>query len=216
MRTIVIYFGWLYSILSSNKVITTAVYGITLTNIIICSHSSNDFSQNFDKQMEAKSQFQYCPNFSDLTIHQAEVANYSTTISSAICLTLLLLLLGLLVLYKAYKTTLLRLFFYYSTATAIALVVRVLNVELQFDVDRNFCNWLAFLAQWWVMTVHLLSLSLVIYLTSKTYQKLRSRPLFPCFKNVSKRCIIVMEVLYTSLAVLLPLVYVWVPLKHHK
>ena len=95
-------------------------------------------------------------------------------------------------------------------------MVQVFNIELQFDVNRNFCHWIAFLAQWWVMTVHLLSLSLVIYLTSKTYQKLRSRPLFPCFKNVSKRCIIVVEVLYTSLAVLLPLVYVWVPLKHHK
>ena len=166
--------------------------------------------------MEVKSQFQFCPNFSNLTIYQAKVSNYSTTISSAICLSLLVLLLGLLVLYKAYKTTLQRLFLQYTTAVAITNVVRVLNVELQFDVNKNFCNWLALLEQWWVMTVQLLALSLVIYLSYETCQKLRSRPLFPCYKNVSKRSAILIEVLYTSLAVLLPLVYVWMPMKHHK
>ena len=174
------------------------------------------FHPELRQKMEAKSQFHFCPNFSDLTIYQAKVANYSTTISSAICLSLLLLLLGLLVLYKAYKTTLQRLFLEYTTAVAITNVVRVLNIELQFDVNKNFCNWLALLEQWWVMTVQILALSLVLYLFSETCQKLRSRPPFPCFKNVSKRSAIVIEVLYTSLAVLLPLAYVWVPMKHHK
>ena len=166
--------------------------------------------------MDEKSQFQYCPNLSNLTIHQAKIVNYSNTISAAIGLALIFLLLCLLVLHKAYKTTLQRIFFYYTTATAITLIDKVLNVELQFDLSNNFCIWLAFLQQWWILTVQLLVLSLVLYLCCNTYQKLRSRSLFPCFRSVSKRCITATEVLYTSLAVLLPLVYLWMPIKHHK
>lgn len=163
-----------------------------------------------------KSQFLYCPNLSNITVHQAKIVNYSNTVSSAIGLALILLLLSLLILYKAYKTTLQRLFFHYTTATAITFTSAVLNIELQFDVDRSFCSWLAFLSQWWYLTVQLFGLILIVHLSAATYLKLRSKSLLPCFSKISKRCAIVMEVLYTILAVLLPLSYLWMPIKQHK
>ncbi len=86
-------------------------------------------------------------NCSNLSISRSTI-NYICTATSSICLTILLLLLVLLIFYRAYKTILQRLHLYSLVATVLNTLFYVLNVELQFDIDKRFCSSLAFLETW--------------------------------------------------------------------
>ena len=166
--------------------------------------------------MELRSQFQYCPNSSALTTDQAKVANYSYVISGGLGLTTTLVLLSLLILYKAFKTALQRLFLYFTLAVGISDVIQVLNVELQFEGSRDFCSWLGFLGQWTSLSFRLLAIGLVLYISAVTFQKFRSHSLCLCSKTVSTKFIVFLEVLYLSAIILIPGAGLSVVLKQHE
>ncbi len=159
------------------------------------------------------SQFIYCPNVSSLTIQQAKIANYVVTISAAACLAFMLVQLSLLLLYKAYKTALQRLFFHYAFSTSVYLMSTVLMIELQFNISKKICSWLAFIKEWWYLNANLLLLGLVVTLTVTTYSKMRSKHSHLCR---SRKLSLIFELLFTVLAFLLPLSYLWKIMERHR
>lgn len=151
------------------------------------------------KVMEHKSQF--CPNS---TADQWAIANYIYSAIGVISLTITLLLLSLLILYKGFKTVLQRLFLYFTLEVIAADVVQVLNVELQFhDANRDFCKWLGFLAHWLSMSYNLLAVSLILYVSAITIQKARSQPFCKCSKKFSSKFLVSFEVLYLVATVII-------------
>ncbi len=134
--------------------------------------------------------------------------NYICTVTSSICLTILLLLLVLLIFYRAYKTILQRLYLYFLIATVLNTLVYALNVELQLDIDKRFCSWLGFLEIWSENLTQLLTFGLTVYLVAMTYRKLRG-------KDFKKNFRASWEVIYICGTILFPMVYLWVPFHHN-
>ena len=164
------------------------------------------------------SQFIFCPsNFSNFTIYQRKMANISYTVTGAAGLTLATVLLCLLILYRAFKTTLQRLFLYFTAVVGVTDVIQVLNVELQFKkVDEEFCSWLGFLGQWLELSYNILAIGLVVYVSLLTCRKIWPKKIDPLFKKVTKKCLLAMEVLYLFVAVVGPAAGFAVLLKEHK
>ncbi len=150
------------------------------------------------------SQFDNCSN---LNISRSTI-NYISTATSSICLTILLLLLVLLIFYRAYKTILQRLYLYFLVATMLNALFHVLNVELQFNINRRICSWLGFLEIWTANLTQLLTFGLTVYLVAMTYRKLRG-------KDFKKNFRVLWEVMYICGTILFPLTYLWVPFYHH-
>ena len=157
-----------------------------------------------DEDGVSQSQFQYCPNSSNFTVHQGELTNYSYVISGAVSLIVTLLLLTLQILYKSVKTTLQRLFLYFTIAVAMSLAIQVLNMELQFEVSESFCSWLGYLGQSIGMTWQILATGLVIFISNTTCRKLWPRSSKSYCKTTSLCCARVFEVLYLLAAFILP------------
>lgn len=166
-------------------------------------------------KMDLQSQFLNC---SDLPqVHQLQKANLINTVFTTTSLLIQLVLLALLVLYKACKTTLQRLFLYLTLFTALNTIVLVCNVELQFDIGPDFCAWIGFFTVWTDFLIELFSISLTCYLIAVTLQKLKGKQLCSYKKILcSKRQKILIEVVCTCLLVCLPLILVtWWPYKYH-
>ena len=152
-----------------------------------------------------RSQFQFCPNSSNFTILQGKIANYSYAITGALGLTTTLVLLFLLILYKAFKTALQRQFLYFTLAVAVSDIIQVLNVELQFDVNRDFCSWLGFLDQWTSLSSNLLVIGLVVYISAVTCQKLRpAKSIGLHSRTISTKCFVLLEVSYLCAVISIP------------
>ena len=88
--------------------------------------------------MKHQSQFLNCYDLP--LVSQLETVNYINTLFRAVGFLVLLSLLGLLVLYRAYHSTLQRLHLTLTIVTTLNTAVTVLNVELQFDVDQRSEN----------------------------------------------------------------------------
>jgi hypothetical protein len=116
---------------------------------------------------------------------------------------LLVLLLALLVLHRAYQTVLQRLFLYFITATALHNVV--INIQLHFSFYREFCGWVGFCNVWTANLLDLLNFSFTVYLIATTYQRFKGERL-PCL-GCCRRHPVLTEVLCVVTVILLPLSY---------
>ena len=164
-----------------------------------------------------RSQFQFCPNSSNFTILQGKIANYSYAITGALGLTTTLVLLFLLILYKAFKTALQRQFLYFTLAVAVSDIIQVLNVELQFEVNRDFCSWLGFLGQWTSLSFNLLVIGLVVYISVVTCQKLRpAKSVGLHSRTISTKCFVLLEVSYLCAMISIPAAGLSVLLKERR
>ena len=173
--------------------------------------------------MDLQSQF---PNCSDLPpVHELKKVNLINTVFTTASLLIQLVLLALLVLYKSWKTTMQKLFLYLTLFTVLNTLIKVCNVELQFDIGPSprtaghslgFCAWIGFFTVWTDVLIELFSISLIFYLIAVTFQKLKRKQLCSFKKNLcSKRQKILMEVVFTCLLVCLPLVFIWWPFTKH-
>ena len=164
--------------------------------------------------MELQSQFLNC---SDLPpVHELKKVNLINTVFTTASLLIQLVILALLVLYKSWKTTLQRLFLYLTLVLALNTLIQVNNVEIQFNIDPDFCAWIGFFTVWTDILIELFSISLIFYLIAVTFQELKGKQLCSFKKNLcSKRQKILMEVVFTCLLVCLPLILTWWPYKYH-
>lgn len=156
-------------------------------------------------------------NCSDLpSVSQLKLANLIHTLSSCVGLLVLLLLLALLILYRAYHSTLQRLFLALTLVTALNIAVTVLSVELQFNLDPRLCQWIGLGNVWTGNLIELFSLALTVYLTGVTYQQLRGKRCRCTWRKLSrKRHRVAAELACLTLLALLPLSYIWVPAYYH-
>ncbi len=161
--------------------------------------------------MEGNSQFTNC---SSLTIDRLKRANTIIVTFCAVSLLLLLLFLAFLVLYRAYRTTLQRLFLYLTIATALDFMVATLNIELQFDVTPKFCAWIAFGDVWTTSVIELFHFCFTAYLIATAYQKIRGRQI-QCLGGCRRHPVLTEIICTTAIIFLLPLSYLWVPIYHH-
>jgi len=94
-------------------------------------------------------------------------------------------------------------------------VIQVLNVELQFKVSEDFCSWLGFLGHGLELSYNFLAIGLMGYISFITCQKIWPKKIGPHFKKVTTKRLLVMEVVYLSVAVIIPSVGFAVLLKEH-
>ena len=81
----------------------------------------------------------------------------------------------LLKFYKAYTSTLQRLFLYLTIVTVIQEACITMNVEHQFQYNgqETFCEWIRIVSQWTGMMVYLVTLGIIIYLLYKVYEQFK-------------------------------------------
>ncbi len=125
---------------------------------------------------------------------------------------LLLVFLVLLVLYRAHRTTLQRLFLYLTIATALDAMVTILDIELQFDIDPRLCGWIGFGDVWMGNLVELFNTAIVVHLSTTAYQRLKGREV-RCLSSCRRHPVLI-ETVCVAAIVLFPLSYLWVPIVH--
>lgn len=155
---------------------------------------------------------QFPVNCSNFTAHQSRVLNLTRSVTASVCLVVILLIIVLLFFYRAYESTLQRLFFYLSTVTLIYEIANVLQMEhlWQYHQQKKLCAYLGFCDQWTVAMVYLSTIQINIFLMYKVYEQFRGA-LCPSISH-SQRCRIVLEICSVLCVVLIPCAYLWKPL----
>ena len=164
-----------------------------------------------DPQFEA---LQNCTNF---TNHQLKSINLARSLSGILCMVTVLLILIVLVFYKAYKTTLQRLFLYITAAVVIEEGAFTLAIEHQFyyQSQRSLCPYYGFFLEWTVSTSNYLILCKIFYLFYLVCSHSRGGGMAGGRLYVRNRCFQwLFEVLCVLFAIFFPLTYVWVPFVH--
>lgn len=154
-----------------------------------------------------------CTNF---TGEQIQILNLARSLSGMVCLLVVVLILFLLIFYKAYKTTLQRLFLYITTTTVLEEVAFSLAIEHQFYYANQdkMCVFFGFLLEWTVSITNYLILCKIFFLLYVVCSNIRGNPL-KSTKSTRKKCLlIVIEVLSVLLSVCFPLSYLHVPFLH--
>ena len=154
-----------------------------------------------------------CTNFSG---EQLQTLNLARSLSGIFCLLVVSLILLLLIFYKAYKTTLQRLFLYITTTTILEEIAFSLAIEHQFFYANQdgVCMFLGFLLEWTVSITNYLILCKIFFLLYVVCSNLRGNPLKS--KNLVRRkwLFIFFEVLCILFSVSFPLTYLYIPFIH--
>ena len=156
-----------------------------------------------------QSQFDHDLNCTNSTsAAQLRAINLTRFIAGTISLAIVILILLFLLLYKAYTTTLQRLFVHLTIASSLHDACFVIEVEHQFDYygQEQFCAVVGFLDAWTSIMVYLFILGITLYVLYMIYKQFRGDP----FQNY-RRLKIATECFFTILMVVLPLVYLWLP-----
>ena len=165
-----------------------------------------------DPQFEA---LQNCTNF---TNRQLINVNLTRSLSSILCMVAVLLILIVLVFYKAYKTTLQRLFLYITAAIVIEEGAFSLAIEHQFfyTSQDKLCPYYGFFLDWTVSISNYLILCKIFYLFYLVCSHYRGSGLPG--GNLSRRrnqcCQWLFEVSCVIFAICFPLTYLWIPFVH--
>ena len=161
---------------------------------------------------EATSQFPV--NCSNFTIHQFRALNLTRTVTASVCLVIILLIVLLLFFYKAYKSTLQRLFFHLSIVTLLQEMALVMQMEhlWQYPDQKTFCTLLGFFITWTGSMVYLFTFQTTLFLMYKVYEQFRGE-LFPGISQ-SRWCRSTLEICFALTMILFPVVYLWVPFSH--
>lgn len=125
------------------------------------------------------------------------------------------LIWGVLIGAKAYRTVLQRLFMYSVLATIAHELLHVAQIELQFQYkgQDSVCTHLGFLSNWSGWVIYGFNMDIILYLLLAVYQQWRGRMLLRSCTYA--RCRRVMELLCISLSVSLPVAVIWVPYRDH-
>jgi len=116
-----------------------------------------------------------------------------------------------LVLYKAYTTTLQRLFVHLTIVTCLRDVNYVFQIEHQFEYygQEQFCAFVGFFDLWTASMVYIFIIGINVFLVFTVYRQLQGDP-FSSLSN-SKYLRLTLECLFTLLMIFLPLTYLWLP-----
>ena len=142
---------------------------------------------------------------------QLKTINLARGITAAVSLLTVTLILLFLVLYKAYSSTLQRLFFHLMIVTCLHNVSFVIQIEHQFQYrgQTQFCEFVGFLDMWTSTMVYNFIIGINVFLVYTVYRQLRGDP-FSRLSN-SKYLRLTLECSVTLLMVFLPLAYLWLP-----
>ena len=152
---------------------------------------------------ESRSQFYL--NCTNLTASHLENMNLSRGLTAAVCVVILLLMLVVLCVSKAYVSVIQRLFLYLILATIWREVCLTATLEHQFLYEHQdtVCSVLGFITHWSGLIVILSALGVIIYtmvLICKTMKQSSSSP--------SRRQRVLLEILYVILIITLPLSFI--------
>ena len=114
-------------------------------------------------------------------------------------------------LYKAYTTTLQRLFVHLTIVTCLHDVSFVLQIEHQFQYQgqEKFCAFVGFFDTWTGTVVYNFIIGINVFLVYTIYQQLRGDP-FSRLSN-SRYLRLTLECSFSLLMAFLPLTYLWLP-----
>ena len=156
-------------------------------------------------------QSQFNLNCSNITVEQLKKLNLAKGISGSISLTMVALILLFLVFYRAYGSTLQRLFIHLTIVTCLHDVSFVIELEHQFEYhgQKQFCEFVGFLDMWTSTMVYNFIIGINVFLVYTVYRQFRGDP-FARLSN-SKYPRLILECSFTLLMVFLPLTYLWLP-----
>jgi len=156
-------------------------------------------------------QSQFNLNCTNYTVEQLKALNLARGIAGAVSLLTVTLILLFLVLYKAYKTTLQRLFVQLTIVTCLHDFSFVLQIEHQFQYhgQEQFCAFVGFLDMWTSTMVYTFIIGINVFLVYTIYRQLRGDP-FSRLSN-SRYLRLIVECSFTLLMTFLPLTYLWLP-----
>ena len=154
-------------------------------------------------------------NCTNITADQLEARNFSRTISAMVCTVITFAVLLVLILTKAYKTTLQRLFLYLTTIVLIQLILISMSIELQFTFKQreDMCVILAFLTVWTAVTTYLFAVGVTLFLLFLVFKQLRADKSYVQVQQNTK-CRLIFEISLTLFCTVSPLTYLWVPFYH--
>ena len=144
-------------------------------------------------------------------MEQLKTINLTRGIFGAISLVIVTLVLLFLVLYKAYTTTLQRLFVHLTIVTCLHDVSFVIELEHQFKYygQEQFCAFVGFFDTWTSSMVYLFIIGINLFLVYTIYKRLRGDPFLRLSNLRYPR--LMLECLFTLLMFSLPLAYLWLP-----
>lgn len=165
--------------------------------------------------MSVDPQFEKLHNCTNFTTHQLKNINLARSLSGILCMVVVMLILVVLLFYKAYKSTLQRLFLYITAATVIEEAAFSLAIEHQFyyPSQDKLCVFYGFLLEWTVSISNYLILCKIFYLVYLVCANCRGSALHSG-KLSRRRYQWLFEGLCVLLAICFPLTYIWIPFIH--
>ena len=154
-----------------------------------------------------------CTNF---TGEQLRILNLARSLSGMICLIVVMLILLLLIFYKAYKTTLQRLFLYITMTTVLEEIAFSLAIEHQFYYANQdkVCVVFGFLLEWTVSITNYLILCKIFFLLYVLCSNLHGNPLKSTNSTRKRLLFVFLEVFCILLSIFFPLTYLFIPFVH--
>ena len=150
------------------------------------------------------------PNCSNLlTDEHIQHIHLSVSIASAVCLVVITFILLLLIFYKAYTSTLQRLFLYLTITTVIQEACMTMDFEHQFQYSEQetFCKCIIFVSEWTNAMAYDFTLGIIVYLLYKLYKKIKKVPFSGLLR--SKCFCVSMECLFIFIVLTFPLNFLW-------
>ena len=171
--------------------------------IIIAQHSKMDNTS------------QFFSNCSDLSVKDVVAINLTVCVIGGICSFISILITLVLVIYKAYKSVLQRLFLYVMVATIVRELFLTASIEHRFKYkgQAEVCTYIAFVYNWAgiIKFVHTVGIMTYLFFLVRYVAKGETAPRL--LQTKSRR--VVAEVLYVLISSLITLGYATVPLFNH-
>lgn len=157
-------------------------------------------------------QFESLHNCTNFTTHQLKNINLARSLSGILCMTIVALILVVLIFYKAFKSTLQRLFLYITASTVIEEAAFSLAAEHQFyySSQNELCAYYGFFLEWTVSVTNYLILCKIFYLFYLVCAHCQGNGGNPHGRKYQW----LLEVFCLLLAICFPLTYLWIPFVH--
>ena len=158
---------------------------------------------------------EFLSNCSDLSIKDIAIMNLAYNITGGVCGFISVFITLLLVICKAYKSVLQRLFLYVMVAITVQELSLAASIEHKFKYkgQEQVCTWTAFVHYWSGMInfVHTVGIMMYLFFLVRYVAKGEKTPRL--LQTKSRR--VVAEVLYVLISSLITLGYATVPLFNH-
>ena len=160
-------------------------------------------------------QFESLENCTTFTTIQLNNINLARSLSGILCMVIAILILVVLLFYKAYKSILQRLFLCITAATVIEEIAFSLAVEHQFyyPSQQKLCPFYGFFLEWTLSITNYLILCKIFYLVYLVCAHCQGGAL-PGGKLLKRNYQWLFECACVLFAICFPLTYLWIPFKH--